>query len=77
MQKYITSTYRVIHISFTQHCFKGEGIFVTRLYVKMVCEREENKAEELTALLEDILALLCGTPPSLEKKPDENAQLLE
>ena len=44
-----------------------------RNYLDELCEKEENKAEELTALLEDILALLCGTPQSLEKTPDENA----
>ena len=48
-----------------------------RNYLDELCEKEEEKAEELTALLEDILAFLCGTPPSLEETPDENAQLLE
>ena len=47
-----------------------------RNYLDELCEKEEDNAEELTALLEDILAFLRGTPPSLEETPDENAQLL-
>ena len=48
-----------------------------RNYLDKLCEKEEDNAEELKALLEDILAFLCGTPPSLEETSDENAQLLE
>ena len=48
-----------------------------RDYLDELCEKVEDKTEELTILLEDILAFLCGTPPSLEETRDENSQMLK
>ena len=43
----------------------------------VLCDKEKDKTEDLRTSLEDILAFLCGTPPPLEKTPDEDTQLLE
>ena len=42
-----------------------------------LCEKEKKEVEDLRTLLEDILAFMCGNPPSLEKTPDEDAKFLE
>ena len=46
-------------------------------HLDVLCEREKDKTGDLHTSLEDILAFLCGTPPPLEKTPDEDTQLLE
>ena len=43
----------------------------------VLCDREKDKTGDLHTSLEDILAFLCGTPPPLEKTPNEDTQLLE
>ena len=42
-----------------------------------LCETEKDRPEDLQTSMEDILAFLCGTPPPLEKTPDEDTQLLK
>ena len=42
-----------------------------------LCEAEEDGTGDLHTTLEDIFAFLCGTPPPLEKIPDEDIQLLD
>ena len=46
-------------------------------HLDVLCEREKDKTGDLHTSLEDILAFLCGTPPPLEKTPDEDTQLIE
>ena len=46
-------------------------------YLDGLCETEKDRPEDLQTSMEDILAFLCGTPPPLEKTPDEDTQLLE
>ena len=46
-------------------------------HLDVLCETEKDRPEDLHTSLEDILAFLCGTPPPLEKTPDEDTQLLE
>ena len=66
-----------LKVSDTEGLSKRALIRTIHEHLDGLCEAEKDYTEDLHTSLEDILAFLCGTPPSLEKTSDEDKELLE